>query len=104
MMRVVNFHPGEAPIAFNVHGSFGYSAHLIFEEGLDDIHTYQMALLEQAWERGLVIRIWYLDQGLYEYDEFTHGCFVNGKELRRHHNMLRLWSGRALGEHLVKGV
>lgn len=33
MIGVVNFHPGEAPIAFNVCGSFGYSAHLIFEEG-----------------------------------------------------------------------
>lgn len=103
MSRIVNFHPNEAPLRFNVHGSFGYSDYVIFKEGVNDVHTYQMGLLDRAWERGLIIRIWYQDVDLYTYVEFKHGDVAYGKELRKEHNFYRLWVGGALGNHLITG-
>jgi len=103
MTRTVNFHPNEAPTRFDVQSSFGYSNFLIFEEGIDDVHTYQMALLACTWEKGLTIRIWYQDVDFYTYAEFKHGDVVYGKELRKEHNFYRLWVGGALGDHLVTG-
>lgn len=103
MTKIVNFHPTCAPLRFNVHGSFGYSNYLIFKEGLDDAHTYQMALMNRAWEKGMTLRIWYLDVDYYTFTEFNHGDVVYGKELRKEHNIYRLWVSGALGEHLTSG-
>lgn len=103
MTKTVNFHPNEAPLRFNVHGSFGHSDFLIFKECLDNVHTYQMALLDRAWEKGLNIRIWYQDVDMYTFTQFKHGDSVYGKELRKEHNFYRLWVGGALGDHLITG-
>lgn len=105
MYKIVNFHPSEAPLRFNVHSSFGYSEYLIFNEGLDDVHTYQMALLDKAWEQGSVVRIWYQDKyGYYVYDQFSYGMHLpSGKQLRKEHSLFRLWISSALGEHLRTG-
>lgn len=102
-MNIVNFHPSDAPTRFNVHSSFSYTDLLIFKEGLNDVHTYQMALLDRCWEKGLTIRIWYQDEDGYKYDEFKPGMSVYGKILRREHNLYRLWVGGALGDHMVSG-
>lgn len=102
-MNIVNFHPSDAPTRFNVHSSFSYTDLLIFKEGLNDVHTYQMALLDRCWEKGLTIRIWYQDEHGYKYDEFKPGMSVYGKVLRREHNLYRLWVGGALGDHVVSG-
>lgn len=103
MSKIVNFHPNEAPLRFNVHSSFGYSNFLIFKERHNDVHTYQMALLNRAWDNGMTVRIWYQDHDCYTYDEFTHGQVVCDKFLRNEHNLLKLWISGALGEHTVTG-
>lgn len=103
MSKTVNFHPDSAPLRFNVHGPFGYSDLLIFKEGLDNVHTYQMALMDRAWEKGMTIRIWYQDVDCYTYEEFKYGTVAYGKELRKEHNFYRLWVGGALGDHLITG-
>lgn len=102
-MNIVNFHPSDAPLSFNVHSSFAYCDFLIFKSRLNDVHTYQMALLDRCWEKGLIIRIWYQDGYGYKYEEFKPGMSVYGKVLRREHNFYRLWVGGALGDHVVSG-
>lgn len=102
-MSIVNFHPCEAPTRFNVHSSFSYTDYLIFKEGLNDVHTYQMALLDRCWDKGMTIRIWYQDEDCYKYDEFKPGMQVYGKALRPEHNLYRLWVGGALGDHVING-
>lgn len=103
-MSIVNFHPNEAPLRFNVHSSFSYCNFLIFESGVtEEVHTYQMALLDRCWDKGMTIRIWYQDEDCYKYDEFKPGMSVHGKALRSEHNLYRLWAGGALGDHLING-
>lgn len=102
-MNIVNFHPSDAPTRFNVHSSFSYTDLLIFKEGLNDVHTYQMALLDRCWAKGLTIRIWYQDVDCYKYDEFKPGMSVYGKVLRQEHYFYRLWVGGALGNHVITG-
>lgn len=104
MSKIVNFHPSEAPLKFNVHGSFGHSELLIFRCDNTDVHTYQMALLDKVWEEGATVRIWYQGWDGYTYDEFRYGISLpSGKVLRKEHSLFRLWISSSLGEHLRTG-
>lgn len=102
MNKIMNFHPSESPTDFNVIKSYAFTR-LMIQDGRTDLHTYQMALLDLAWDKGYTIHIWYQTDKCYMFDEFYPGRYVYGKELRKEHNLGRLWTGAALGDHLITG-
>lgn len=102
MDKIINFHPNVAPSAFNVICSYVPTAQLI-AWGDDGIHTYQMALLNSAWDAGYTIRIWYRTDKESTFDEFYDGGYVHNTQLRKEHNIQKLWAAGVLGKHLVTG-
>lgn len=102
MNKIINFHPSVAPDCFDVNKVYA-PMRLLIKDGLSNLHTYQMALLDYAWERGYTIHIWYNTGTTYQFDEFYPGRYVYGKELRKEHNFGRLWIGGALGDHVISG-
>lgn len=105
MPKIASFHPEDAPTKFgHVLASYAMSKIFLDSHPTVEVHTHQMGLLPEAWERGFTIRIWYQGLESYTYDEFKVGDFTpSGKVLRKEHNMFRLWVSGALGEHLSQG-
>lgn len=64
----------------------------------DDIHTAQMCFLNKAWDEGYAVFI-INSSGIPVY--IHNGMKGVDKELRREHNLFRLWQGGALGNRLL---
>lgn len=64
----------------------------------DHVHTSQMCFLNKAWEEGYAV---FIINGIGLPVYIHNGMKGVDKELRKEHNLFRLWAAGALGNHLL---